>query len=96
MTLVEFLRTRIGGSVRRAWFQDEDGTYFRNCPLIDREIARSISPRRRRALREEWWQTFREGVTRADAIGPHDRIAEAIPFREAYPDHPGLWRLDDA
>jgi hypothetical protein len=34
MTLVEFLRTRFGRSMRRAWFQDEDGTYFRNCPLI--------------------------------------------------------------
>lgn len=96
MTLVEFLRTRFGGSVRRAWFQDEDGTYFRNCPLIMRERTRAVSPRHRRALSEEWWQAFREGLIRADTIGRNDVIVKMRSFREAYPDHPGLWRLDDA
>jgi hypothetical protein len=84
--------------VRRSWFQDDDGTYYRNCPLIERDRARRINvllPWRARILAAEWRSTFAEGVTRTDRIGRFDRIATPVPFRDAYPDHPGLWTLDE-
>lgn len=84
--------------MRRAWFQDSDGTYRRNCPLIMAELDRVSSillPWRYIALNREWWQAYREGVIRADRIGRFDRVAEPAPFREAYPDNPELWILDE-
>lgn len=84
--------------MRRHWFQDGDGTYRRNCPLIRDELERVSSillPWRYVTLDREWWRAYREGPIRADEIGRRDRIATPIPFREAYPDKPGLWILDE-
>jgi hypothetical protein len=84
--------------MRRSWFQDDDGTYFRNCPLIEGDRKKPINlllPWRARILTTEWRRTFAEGVMRADRIGRFDRVATMVPFREAYPDHPGLWTLDE-
>lgn len=84
--------------MRRAWFQDTDGTYRRNCPLIMAEqdqVLNTLLPWRRRALEAEWQQAWRDGVIRTNKIGRRDRIATPAPFREAYPDKPGLWILDE-
>lgn len=84
--------------MRRSWFQDDNGTYYRNCPLIDADRKRALNrllPWRARTLTAEWWHAYREGVIRTAAIGRRDRVATPMPFREAYPQHPGLWVLDD-
>lgn len=97
----EFTRTaayRYRAVTRRAWLQDADGTYYRNCPMIMAEQDRLINmllPWRCRALKREWWYAYREGVLRTRTIGRFDRVAVAAPFREAYPDNPGLWILDE-
>jgi hypothetical protein len=80
--------------VKRAWFRDPDGTFYRNCPLIRHERDRAAVPWRRAALTDEWWETFRKGVQRKAVLDPGDVVAEPAPFREAYPDRPGLWVLD--
>ena len=87
--------------MKRAWFQDKDGTYYRNCPLIMAELER-ISARawpwlmpRCRALAAEWEQAFSAGVIRKPALGRRDVLREPGSFREAYPRHPGLWVLDE-
>lgn len=83
----------------KTWFKDRDGTYFRNCGCVERDKRRArLRPWlwwRLPALEREWWSVFREGVTQAEKIGRRDRVAEPRPFREAYPNHPGLWVLDD-
>lgn len=84
--------------MRRAWFQDPDGTYRRNCPLIMDEqdqLLNMLLPWRYFALKREWQQAWRDGIIRADTIGSRDRIATPMPFREAYPDKPELWTLDE-
>lgn len=84
--------------MRRTWFRDEDGSYRRNCPLISDELERPSSillPWRYITLNREWWQAYREGLIRADRIGRRDRVATPMPLREAYPDKPGLWILDE-
>lgn len=86
--------------MKRQWFQDTDGTYYRNCPLIRAEIDRARTCpwlwHHIRGLEAEWWEVFREGVTRKDKLGHGDRDAgQPSPFREAYPNNPGLWMLDD-
>ncbi|WP_020116807.1 hypothetical protein [Streptomyces canus] len=84
--------------MRRAWFQDDDGTYRRNCPLIMAEqdqLLNMLLPWRYRALKREWRQAWRHGVIRSDTIGRRDHVVTAAPFREAYPDKPGLWSLDE-
>lgn len=87
--------------MRRAWFQnqDADGTYYyRNCPLIEHEqtlTMNTLLPWRRRTLETEWQRAWDNGYIRADQIGRRDQVVKAKPFREAYPDHPGLWILDE-
>lgn len=83
----------------RSWFEDRDGTYFRNSNCVDRDMERArlrpwlwwTLP----GLRREWWEVFREGVVQTDKIGRFDRVLEPKAFREAYPNHPGLWVLDE-
>lgn len=84
--------------MRRLWHRADDGTYYRNIPLIRRDLDRPIN----RLLPWRAWALFREhdrvwsaGPIRADRIGWFDRVATPISFREAYPDHPGLWMLDE-
>ncbi|MFM9629387.1 hypothetical protein ACKI10_17390 [Streptomyces galilaeus] len=97
----EFTRTaeyRHRTVTRRAWLQDDDGTYYRNCPMIMAEQDRLINmllPWRLRALDREWWHVYREGVLRTRTIGRFDRVATAAPLRETYPDNPGLRVLDE-
>jgi len=84
--------------MKRTWFQAADGTYYRNCPLILAEqwrLSSLLLPWRYRTLNREWWQAYREGVQRQNTIGRRDRVATPAPFREAYPDKPGLWLLDE-
>lgn len=82
---------------RRRWFQDKDGTYYRNCPLIMAEQKECPWWRERtwKALTSEWEQAFRDGIIRKDRLGRQDELVTAAPFREVYPDKPGLWFLDD-
>lgn len=85
-------------TLRRTWFRDDDGTYYRNCPLIYAEQGRLSSfllPWRFRALEREWWHVYREGVLRTRTIGRFDRVATPGRLRDAYPDNPGLWALDE-
>lgn len=83
---------------RRAWFQDADGTYYRNCPLIMHEwekLSSLLLPWRYFRLQAEWHHVFRHGMLRTRSIGRFDRVATPAPIRETYPDKPGLWALDD-
>ena len=84
--------------MKRAWFRDSNGTYYRNCPLILAEQERCIRwPWRYRLfwqLDAEFRETFRKGVLRKDRLGRGDRLVQQVPFREAYPDKPELWFLD--
>lgn len=83
--------------MRRAWFQDDEGTYYRNVPLVMAEQDQTLNvvlPWRRRALEAEYRKAWKDGVIRAHRIGRRDRVATPKPFREAYPDMPGLWVLD--
>lgn len=87
----------------RQWFRAEDGTFYRNCPLIasERNEVRAWpagTPLKWPVVEElsaEWWRTFRQGVQRKAALDPGDVIAEPGSFREAYPRNPGLWVLDE-
>ena len=84
--------------MRRAWFQADDGTYYRNIPLVMAEQSQPLNvllPWRRRALNTEWQEAWDAGVIRSATIGRRDRIATPKPFRETYPDKPGLWVLDE-
>lgn len=89
----------------RAWFRDDDGTYFRNCPLIlaeqKRELDRTPPPWGWRhhfaildALKAEWQHAWSEGVLRKDELEPGDVVVPMASFRDAYPDKPELWILD--
>jgi hypothetical protein len=95
-------RLTVPGAGGRAWFRDDDGTYFRNCPLImaerKAELAQPWKPGQRArldALQAEWWQAFRFGVTRRTCLSPGGIVVEPASFRVAYPGNPGLWVLDE-
>lgn len=95
----------------RCWFQDKDGTYFRNCPLIlDEqqeliELYRHTNPLRLRKLQQinallaelkrEWDQAWRDGVFRKEHLDHGDRVVQMAKFRDRYPDKPALWVLDE-
>lgn len=85
--------------MRRQWFRNDDGTFYRNSILVDREIrALSLAPwnrKRRQRLQAEWDRIFWHGVDHKDKLDRGDVEVKARPFREAYPNHPGLWRLDE-
>lgn len=81
------------------WFRDEDGTYFRNIILIDNERKRALTRPwlwwRIRSLEREWWSVFRQGVRWRTTLRWFDRVVEPQLFREAYPQHPMFWTLDE-
>lgn len=80
---------------KRAWFKAEDGTFYRNCPLIMAERKRiGYRPWLSDELADEWGKTFREGVQRKAELGPDDYVVKPASFRDAYPDRPELWGLD--
>lgn len=85
--------------MKRRWFRDDDGTYYRNINLILSEIQASPHwliwnwPRLWR-LHREFDETFRVGLQRKDRLGWRDVEAQPVPFRVAYPNHPILWKLD--
>jgi hypothetical protein len=85
--------------VKRQWFRDEDdGGFYRNCPLIRDDMDRALRRGRlllHRRLAAEWQQAWTEGVISKPSLGRGDVAVEPAPFREAYPDRPGLWRLDE-
>jgi hypothetical protein len=89
--------------VPRHWFADDDGTYYRNCPLIaaERDEVMAwplLTPGKFEALDAlfaEWEETSEVGVQRKDCLEPGDVVTVPCTFREAYPDNPGLWALDN-
>lgn len=84
----------------KSWFKHQDGTFTRNSNCVERDIQRAWRwpwlwwqlP----GLYREWRRVFWEGHVQVDRIGRFDRVLTPIPFRIAYPNHPGLWRLDDS
>lgn len=85
--------------MKRYWFQAEDGTFFRNLPLIMGEQqlcrARPWLWHRLATLDAEWQQAWADGLIRKQALSRGDVLATPAPMREAYPDRPGLWMLDE-
>lgn len=84
--------------MRRTWFQDDNGTYYRNCPLIEHDQRTLINvwlPWRARALEGEWRQAYLVGPIRADRVDSWDRVAVPASFRDAYPHEPSMWIFDD-
>lgn len=94
---------RIRPGPPRRWFRSEDGTYYRNCPLIEAERGEVMAwplttPGKFTVLARleaEWRETFAAGVQRKPRLDPGDVVAQAATFREAYPRNPGLWALGD-
>jgi hypothetical protein len=92
-----------GDAPPRQWFRADDGSYYRNCPLIRSESDQvmawpMMTPGKYALLRElgrEWDAVYGAGVTRKAQLEPGDVAAEPAPFRDAYPRNPGLWVLDD-
>lgn len=83
---------------RRQWFAAADGTFYRNCPLImdERKLAARWGRRLlAHRLGEEWNLVFQQGLTRKEKLGRGDVVVPQAAFRDAYPDRPGLWILDD-
>jgi hypothetical protein len=98
------LRFRIGRKAPlRRWFQDRDGTYYRNLPLImaeQKEVMAwpPLTPGKYGVLDDleaEWDVAWAKGLIRKAELDPGDMLVTPAPFREVYPDKPGLWRLDD-
>lgn len=85
--------------MKRAWFADTNGTYYRNCPLIMAEMKRCTRMPWRYwlfwRLNAEWNDVFRQGVKRKSRLGRGDVVVQPRPFREVYPQYPGLWQLDE-
>lgn len=88
--------------LKKQWFQDSDGTFYRNGLLIMSEmdvlLARSwygrSTQREFSRLQDELAQAW-ENTLCKDTLGPNDVVIKAISFREAYPRHPELWAIDD-
>jgi hypothetical protein len=93
--------------IQRCWFRDEDGTYFRNRPLIMAEIhalaeihAHQPASWGKRDIRKintllaEKDIVWQQGVIRKPALDPDDCVVRPASFRETYPGKPGLWALD--
>ena len=85
--------------MKRAWFRGGDGTYYRNIPLILAEQKRCARwPWRFRRFREldaEFGEAWRKGLIRKPRLGKGDIEVRRSSFREAYPDRPELWKLDE-
>jgi hypothetical protein len=88
----------------RHWLQAEDGTFFRNYPLVRSEREAVLAwpdgtPGKYaifQALAGEGHSLLTGGVLRKASLGPGDVAAAPALFRDAYPRNPGLWVLDDA
>jgi hypothetical protein len=84
--------------MKRTWFQDDDGTYYRNIPLILGEIRRAIwCPwrwHRLPGLWREWDEAWGEGLIGKPHLGRGDRLGMPVAMREACPDEPELRLLD--
>lgn len=84
--------------MRRRYFKAQSGRFYRNCPLIMSERKMRINqilPWRASKLRKEWLEVFHAGVRYVDEIKPWDKVVKPASFRKAYPNHPGLWHLDE-
>lgn len=79
-------RDRREAAISRTWWrQNSDGTFFRNCPAVemDRERLENKLPWRYKALTDEWWAIFREGVISRETIPKGDRWIAFDDSREA-------------
>jgi hypothetical protein len=82
--------------MKKYWFQDEDGSYYRNGPLILQEMHKAICrPFKFASLEREMQQVRRDGLLRKDKLDRGDVVVVMKSFRESYPDKPGLWVLDE-
>lgn len=84
--------------IPRRWFRDEDGTYFRNCPLIHEEANQAAKAYRFRLasrLHQEWLSVWEKGVTRKSKLSRGDIEVKMMSFREAFPDEPDMWIFDE-
>jgi hypothetical protein len=82
----------------RQWFAAADGTFYRNCSLIMDERKAAIRRGRWRLARklgEEWAVVFGQGLNRKARLDRGDMVVQQAAFRDAYPDQPGLWVLDE-
>lgn len=67
--------------MKRHWFTYDDGTFYRNCPLIQQEWDEALRRGKFRLvskLKDEWYETFRRGCQYKDKLG---RNEVAIPGR---------------
>jgi len=84
--------------MKRQWFRDKDGTFYRNANLVHGEANRLarrgcfLAAARRH---KEWERIFRKGVDRKDRLGWRDVEVKPRSFREAYPQYPIFWQFDD-
>jgi hypothetical protein len=84
--------------MRRQWFKDKDGTFYRNCNLNLDERERALRSGRLflvHRLEKEWSQLWQKGLISKEKLGWRDVEVQPRPFREAYPDQPVLWALDE-
>lgn len=83
--------------MKRHWFQDRDGTYYRNCPMIldDMKATPWFFFRQRRRLELEWRNVWLHGGIRKSQLGRGDVVVRPASMRDAYPDRPGFWTLDE-
>lgn len=98
VSLTGWLRRAVPQDLPRRWFRDKDGTFYRNCPLVLKESREAIDAGRWEVatrLHAEFDEVFREGLIRKPALEPGDVEVRPVPFREAYPDKPELWVLDE-
>jgi len=67
----------------KTWYRKtSDGTFFRNCPLIMKEMDKCPLWRILQ-LQSEWDKCFREGIIKTDKIGRFDNWIEYDDFSEA-------------
>lgn len=73
--------------MKRMWLQAEDGTYYRNCPLISEEQRQTPFWRifTRLRLEREWRRAFQCRLTCKKALGPGDVVVDGMAMREGYP-----------
>lgn len=83
--------------MRRRWFRDRDGTYYRNVPMVLNELDTTWPVRlwKRAMLLSELDHIYREGHTRRRTLGWWQVEVQPMTMREAYPDRPIFWTLDE-
>jgi hypothetical protein len=81
---------------KRYWFQSEDGTYYRNGPLVIAEMDDYwYRPRLYAELEQELRDIRRVGVTTKTELEDGDVVARRLPFSVSHPHMPDLSRFLD-